>query len=194
MHQIDPAVVDPEIRGEREFMELCRAQLISMRDEVAAMLANRAAEGDGVGDKYFNQGLREFRKKVIESLSGFDDAPLFFGRMDYAPGGVYDHRAGSGARLVHTRRADRDLVYVGRRGVRDDNGEPVVIDWRASLARAFYEASAQDAMGVRPTLRLRPRRGAHRVRGRAARCRTPVRVRRWAAGTGDRTPPSRTDA
>ena len=149
MHQIDPAVVDPEIRGEREFMELCRAQLISMRDEVAAMLASRAAEGDGVGDKYFNQGLREFRKKVIESLSGFDDAPLFFGRMDYAPGGVYDHRAGSGARLVHTRRADRDLVYVGRRGVRDDNGEPVVIDWRASLARAFYEASAQDAMGVR---------------------------------------------
>ncbi|MET9227834.1 AAA family ATPase [Lentzea sp. NPDC003310] len=149
MRLIDHDVVDPEIRGEREFMELCRAQLISMRDEVGDMLARRAAEGDGVGDKYFNHALREFRKKVIESLSGFDDAPLFFGRMDYPPGEVYEQGEDGGARQAHTRRADRDLVYVGRRGVRDDDGEPVVIDWRAPLARAFYEASPRDPMGVR---------------------------------------------
>lgn len=147
MQQLGHAVVDPEIQGEREFMELCRAQLVSMRDEVSAMLTSGAAEGDGVDDKYFNHVLREFRMKVVESLSGFDDAPLFFGRMDFPPGDVYDRRPGLGD--AHTRRADRDLVYVGRRGVRDDDGEPVVIDWRASLARAFYEASSQDAMGVR---------------------------------------------
>src|SRR5687768_6953425 len=135
MHQNGHDVVEPEIRSEREFMELCRARLISMRDEVTDMLTSGAAEGDGSIDKYFNHALREFRMKVIESLSGFDDAPLFFGRMDYPPGDVYDRRPGADDAdegLVHTRREDRDLVYVGRRGVRDDDGEPVVIDWRAS--------------------------------------------------------------
>ncbi|MBB4683906.1 HelD family protein [Amycolatopsis jiangsuensis] len=143
----------PEIRAEREFMELCRAKLLRMRGEAEAMLDRGAAEGDAVVDKYFNHALREFRKKTVADLSGFDDAPLFFGRLDYAAGEVFDDRPETadpdGTGLAHTRTEDSDLLYVGRRGVRDADGEPVVIDWRASLSRAFYEASPLEPMGVR---------------------------------------------
>ncbi|MBB5156837.1 HelD family protein [Saccharopolyspora phatthalungensis] len=121
-----------------------------MREEVNTMLTTGAGEGDAVVDKYFNHALRQFRIQVIEELSDLDDVPLFFGRLEYAPGEVYDSASGivrkSGS---HTRGLDSDRVYVGRRGVRDDDGEPMVIDWRAPLARAFYEASHQDPLGVR---------------------------------------------
>ncbi len=47
--------------------------------------------------------------------------------------------------------------YVGRIGVRDDEYEPLVIDWRAPAAEAFYRATAAAPMGV--------------VRRRVLRCR-----------------------
>jgi DNA helicase IV len=153
MPQTDQDAVEPEIRTEREFMELCRAELLRMRGEATAMLDGGAAEGDAVVDKYFNHALREFRKQVVKDLSGFDDVPLFFGRLDCAAGEIFDDRAAdepvTGEGLTHTRTDDSDLIYVGRRGVRDEDGKPIVIDWRAALSRAFYEASPQEPMGVR---------------------------------------------
>ncbi len=153
MQQIGQDAVEPEIRTEREFMELCRAELLRMRGEATAMLDSGAAEGDAVVDKYFNHALREFRKQAVKDLSGFDDVPLFFGPLDYAAGEIFDDRAAdepvTGEGLTHTRTDDSDLIYVGRRGVRDEDGKPIVIDWRAALSRAFYEASPQESMGVR---------------------------------------------
>ena len=52
---------------------------------------------------------------------------------------------------------DEDKRYIGRLGVRDDDYEPLVIDWRAPAAEAFYRATAADPMGVsrRRVLRCR---------------------------------------
>lgn len=52
---------------------------------------------------------------------------------------------------------DPDTRYIGRIGVRDDEYEPLVIDWRAPAAEAFYRATPQNPMGV--------------VRRRVLRCR-----------------------
>ncbi|WP_424186950.1 HelD family protein [Actinokineospora sp. G85] len=146
----DQTTVEPEIRAEREFMRQCRATLARMRDEVTAMLDAGAAEGDAVLDKFGNHVLREFRKRTVADLSGFDDVPLFFGRLDYPAGEVFDDETDAVRDPdSHTRTATSDLVYVGRRGIRDAAGDPVVIDWRAALSRAFYEASPQETMGVR---------------------------------------------
>jgi DNA helicase IV len=41
-------------------------------------------------------------------------------------------------------RVDGDLYYIGRRHVHDQNLDPVVIDWRAPVAEAFYQASWDD--------------------------------------------------
>jgi DNA helicase IV len=52
---------------------------------------------------------------------------LVFGRLDFA---------------------DREVRYVGRIGVRTEDYEPLVIDWRARAAEPFYRATATDPMGV----------------------------------------------
>ncbi|MGL4832273.1 MAG: HelD family protein [Propionibacteriaceae bacterium] len=64
------------------------------------------------------------RLKVLE-----DEAEgLVFGRLDGA--------------------AD-DIRYIGRIGVRDDDYEPLVIDWRAPAAEPFYRATMANPMGMR---------------------------------------------
>ncbi|MGB2767640.1 MAG: UvrD-helicase domain-containing protein [Propionicimonas sp.] len=57
-------------------------------------------------------------------------------------------------RLDHT---DSEIRYIGRIGVRDEEYEPLVIDWRARAAEPFYRATASHPMGV--------------VRRRVLRCR-----------------------
>ncbi len=57
-------------------------------------------------------------------------------------------------RLDH---ADAEVRYIGRLGVRDEEYEPLVIDWRARAAEPFYRATPNNAMGV--------------VRRRVLRCR-----------------------
>ncbi|MGO4956441.1 HelD family protein [Luteococcus sp. Sow4_B9] len=55
-----------------------------------------------------------------------------------------------------------DRRYIGRIGVRDDDYEPLVIDWRAPAAEPFYRATASNPMGV--------------IRRRVLRCRNEVVV------------------
>ncbi|MGL4743872.1 MAG: HelD family protein [Dermatophilaceae bacterium] len=43
---------------------------------------------------------------------------------------------------------DREVRHIGRLGVRDDDYEPLVVDWRAPVAAAFYQATPVDPMGV----------------------------------------------
>lgn len=52
---------------------------------------------------------------------------------------------------------DSDIRHIGRIGVRDQDYEPLVIDWRAPAAEPFYRATASDPMGVirRRVLRCR---------------------------------------
>ncbi len=57
---------------------------------------------------------------------------LVFGRLDLEP----------------DRDGEREVRYIGRLGVRDDDYEPLVIDWRAPAASAFYQATPGDPKGV----------------------------------------------
>ncbi|MFI6762508.1 HelD family protein [Micromonospora sp. NPDC050417] len=43
---------------------------------------------------------------------------------------------------------DEQVLHVGRLGVRGERSEPLVIDWRAPAAAAFYQATAADPQGV----------------------------------------------
>jgi hypothetical protein len=49
-------------------------------------------------------------------------------------------QAARGARIV----VAGDPYYIGRRHVHDQNLDPVVIDWRAPVAEALYQASWDD--------------------------------------------------
>ena len=40
-------------------------------------------------------------------------------------------------------------LYIGRCGIADDNYDPLLIDWRAPIAEAFYRATGVDPMGMK---------------------------------------------
>ncbi len=60
------------------------------------------------------------------------DASLCFGRIDTEP----DTDAGA------------DSYYIGRVAVADEHQDPVVVDWRAPVAEAFYRATGRAPMGL----------------------------------------------
>lgn len=62
----------------------------------------------------------------LRSLDSEEEG-LVFGRLDFDDGEAY---------------------HIGRLGLRDDNREPLLIDWRAPAAAAFYRATPGEPMGV----------------------------------------------
>jgi len=64
---------------------------------------------------------------------------LVFGRLDLNGGPSADDTCDG---------ADREVRYVGRLGVRDDDYEPLVIDWRAPAAAPFYRSTPVEPLGV----------------------------------------------
>jgi DNA helicase IV len=131
-----PADGDSVISGERAHLARSREFLHQMRENVL-LLAQNPMAGDRVSLEYLKADL--YRR--AEALKDVPDAPLFFGRLDYS------ELAASDADF-----AGSDF-HIGRRHVHDNNGTPVVLDWRAPVSRPFYRASQADPMGL--TLRRR---------------------------------------
>src|SRR5215475_14144064 len=130
----DPAKpADPVLAAEREHLRQSREYLRLMREDVLAL---PALGGDRVSIEYLKADLYH----RAEALRDIPDAPLFFGRLDYAAGSVWSDEgdAGTGGERFH----------IGRRHVHDRGGHPIVIDWRAPVSRAFYRASQSDPMDL----------------------------------------------
>jgi DNA helicase IV len=92
------------------------------------------------------------------------------------PGGTHQHRSERDAftrvyedRIVQLREVDQHLAfgkltpdageprYIGRIGLRDENREPILLDWRAPQASAFYQATAATPLGMRARRHLTSR-------------------------------------
>src|SRR5215471_15316833 len=130
----DPAKpADPVLAAEREHLRQSREYLRLMREDVLAL---PALGGDRVSIEYLKADLYH----RAEALRDIPDAPLFFGRLDYAPGSVWSDEGEAGA--------DGARFHIGRRHVHDPAGHPIVIDWRAPVSRAFYRASQPDPMDL----------------------------------------------
>jgi DNA helicase IV len=121
---------DPVIRAERAHLVESREYLRLMRENV---LAINPMAGDRVSLEYLKADL--YRR--AEALRDLPDAPLFFGRLDYALAGLDGDAELAGSKL-----------HIGRRHVHDQDGTPAVIDWRAPVSRPFYRASQADPLGL----------------------------------------------
>jgi DNA helicase IV len=86
------------------------------------MRSAAAAITDAGVDAWAAERLGAARAQRLRSLATDPGVPPFFGRTDTAT----------------------ETFHIGRRHVRDDAGDPVVIDWRAPMSRPFYQASATD--------------------------------------------------
>jgi DNA helicase IV len=120
---------DPVLLSERSHLQIARSCLSAMRD-AAGHIADYGV------DELASHALGRLRTQRLEALDADPDAPPFFGRIDR------DRESGD-------RQDGPEVFHIGRRHVRDDVGDPVVIDWRAPLARGFYRATAEDRMGIR---------------------------------------------
>ncbi|MFC4592122.1 HelD family protein [Sphaerisporangium corydalis] len=130
-HQLAPDISgddDPSdvLSAERAHLTTSRAALRAMREHAGSLSA------DAAGDWVSRQVLQGLLDQRVAALADHPDTPLFFGRLD--------------------RTGDDDLpmtIHVGRRHVHDDNSRALVIDWRAPVSRAFYQARPSDPMNVR---------------------------------------------
>jgi hypothetical protein len=115
---------DPVLAAERAHLARAADCLTSMRSAAAAIT-------DAGVDAWAAERLGAARAERLRSLAADPGVPPFFGRTDTVP---TDGPA--------------ETFHIGRRHVRDDAGDPVVIDWRAPMSRPFYQASAADPQGL----------------------------------------------
>ena len=81
----DPGGDDPVLAAERDYLRSSREFLRLMRENVLSL---RAMGGDRVSEEYLKADLYH----RAEALIDLPDTPLFFGRLDYAAGGLPGRR------------------------------------------------------------------------------------------------------
>jgi len=123
------------LAAERAYLAAARAELGRMRARTLALDADKAG-GSALSSEYLKGALYYRAQALIDD----PETPLFFGRLDMS------NQTEPGAPAVP--RPDDTTYYVGRRHVHDDDGDPVVVDWRADVSRAFYRATRTEPMDV----------------------------------------------
>ncbi|MGW6288337.1 HelD family protein [Streptomyces sp. NPDC055107] len=118
------------MREEQEFIDRLHARVDALRG-VAADGVEHALTPVGTGQqaRLERDILVAERSGLLAALNAVDGS-LCFGRIDRSDG------------LAH---------HIGRIGIREDDAEhtPVLIDWRAPVARPFYLATGHTPMGLR---------------------------------------------
>nr|WP_107906145.1 AAA family ATPase [Streptomyces chartreusis] len=134
MTSTDPALRHTLIR-ERAHHDRCRTALAGMvegADEQVVIGVNASASGADA--EVLGYRLRSQAKALHELPEG----PLFFGRLDF--GGEHDEQ---------DKQDEHQALHIGRLRITEHPAEPpLVVDWRAPVSRAFYQASARDPQGV----------------------------------------------
>ncbi|GAQ52335.1 HelD family protein [Streptomyces acidiscabies] len=117
--------LEASLRHERAHHDRCRAAFEAMvngADE--QIVAGEDVSASGADAEVLGYRLRSHAKALHELPEG----PLFFGRLDFGDGRAH---------------------HVGRVRVSERPADPpLVVDWRAPISRAFYQASARDPQGV----------------------------------------------
>ncbi|MFC8434234.1 HelD family protein [Streptomyces sp. NPDC057253] len=128
MTSADPALKESLYR-ERVHHDRCRAALAAMVDGAQEqVVVGEDVSASGADAEVLGYRLRSQAKEMRELPEG----PLFFGRLDFDRG---DHSGQS--------------YHLGRLRITEHPAAPpLVVDWRAPVARAFYQASVQDPQGV----------------------------------------------
>ncbi|MCS5733935.1 HelD family protein [Herbiconiux daphne] len=127
-------MADTELAREREYVAGLYARLDSLREEAERELTTVRRED--VGGNHQSRSERDAYARAYEDrISQLREVGerLAFGRLE----------------LIDPDADGSDLRYIGRIGLRDENLEPLLLDWRAPQARAFYQATAATPLGAR---------------------------------------------
>ncbi|MFF8679974.1 HelD family protein [Streptomyces sp. NPDC015237] len=121
---------------ERAHHERCRDVLAAMIDGAREhVVTGEDVSASGADAEVLGYRLRSRAKELRELPEG----PLFFGRLDFAAAAG---RAGASEAEVR-------VLHLGRLRISEHPASPpLVVDWRAPVSRAFYQAIAGDPRGV----------------------------------------------
>ena len=117
-----------EIAAEQRHVDRVYARVAELRDEAKQLRASGYQRGqERHPGALFERDVMVFQASRMLRELETEHEGLVFGRLD---------------------RLDGDVHYIGRLGVRDTEFEPLVIDWRAPVAAAFYQATPEEPMEV----------------------------------------------
>ncbi|MDO5739683.1 MAG: helicase [Ornithinimicrobium sp.] len=140
-------VVAAEIAAEQEHVDRVYTELAKAAERTDLVHAEGLARGQtdrpGTGDPREEEVVRFFERDALVFSANKRRASLeiqheglVFGRLDLQ----HD--------VADPQGQAREVRYIGRLGVRDDDYEPLVVDWRAPAAAPFYQATPVDPLGV----------------------------------------------
>ena len=119
----------PEIAAEQAYIDRAHERLDAMREAARAVSSEVLALG--AGGTFANRVERDVRVELSERRLAqlrVGDGPVCFGRLDMA--------------------RDDERFYIGRIGISDEGGDPLVVDWRAPVAKPFYRATPAEPLDV----------------------------------------------
>jgi DNA helicase IV len=124
----DTTVLEQEIAVEQEHVDRVYTRLTELRrDASRAEKEGYQLAGVGTFGALVERDAMVFHAARRRHALDAEHEGLVFGRLDLLTGATH---------------------YVGRMGIRDDNAKPLVVDWRAPAAAAFYRATPADPLGV----------------------------------------------
>ncbi len=121
---------DDELRREQEFIDGLYARVDVLRGDAETSVGDALAQGDKPMQARLERDILVAERSGLLAALNAVDGSLCFGRIDLASGTTH---------------------HIGRIGLRADDAEhtPVLIDWRAEVARPFYLATGHTPMGLR---------------------------------------------
>ncbi|MFD8809988.1 HelD family protein [Streptomyces sp. NPDC059627] len=118
-----------ELDRERAYHDTCRAALARMVEgAVEHVVTGEDVSASGADAEVLGYRRRSRAKEMRELPEG----PLFFGKLDFEAG----EHAGQSYRIGRLRISE------------EPTAPPLVVDWRAPVSRAFYQAGPDDPQGV----------------------------------------------
>ncbi|MGI8662263.1 MAG: HelD family protein [Acidimicrobiales bacterium] len=122
----------PDLEAEQAYLDFAYQCLEDARSRASSLESMVEVGAGGTEQARFERDV--IWDTILTRLRELDlgDASLVFGRIDTEANGSHSD----------------DTFYIGRLAVADPSQEPVVVDWRAPVAEAFYRATGREAMGL----------------------------------------------
>jgi len=124
----DATVLQQEIAVEQQHVDRVYTRLAELRKDASrAEREGYQLAGVGTFGALVERDAMVFHAARRRHALDAEHEGLVFGRLDLNTGAVH---------------------HVGRMGIRDENSQPLVVDWRAPAAASFYRATPAEPLGV----------------------------------------------